>query len=404
MHKELITFKNIPLSNELLYNKEDKTNYYDLKVGFDTETKLVSLYDNVSSEKMFNETYVYDSSQSKTMIDHFKQAAISLQDKFKCSKPLEIGSNSGIFIKHFSKNTSVAVEPCTNFAEITEKNGIKTYGEYWGDKVANKIIKEHGKRDLIYSANTISHIQNLDECFKNVYKCLDDNGVFVIESPSFLELLKGNAFDQFYHEHQSYFSCIALNNILEKHNLKIFDLELYPVHGGTYRFFITKDNYLGHTLSPNVTNFIEQENVYGLDDYKTLKKRINVMVYNMNKIKAVITSLKEKGATIAGYGATAKFTQITNMCELNSDLIDYALDTTPDKQNKYIPKSKIKILPYKKEKMDDIGYCFLGAWNYKDEIITKESQFLRSGGTFITHVPTVQLITMRNKQLLHVEI
>ena len=27
MHKELIIFKNIPLSNELLYNKEDKTNY-----------------------------------------------------------------------------------------------------------------------------------------------------------------------------------------------------------------------------------------------------------------------------------------------------------------------------------------------------------------------------------------
>ena len=124
----------------------------------------------------------------------------------------------------------------------------------------------------------------------------------------------------------------------------------------------------------------------------------------MLKIKSTIIALKEKGATIAGYGATAKFTQVTNMCELNDNLIDYVLDTTPDKQNKYIPKSKIKIVPYETEKMDNIGYCFLGAWNYKEEVLIKESKFLRSGGTFITHIPEVQLISMRNKKLYYTEV
>ena len=395
MYKELIIFKNIPLSNELLYNKEDKVNFYDLKVGFDPNTKLVALYDNVSPEKMFNKNYVYDSSQSKTMIEHFKNAAESLQDRFKCKYPLEIGSNSGIFIKHFPKNNSVAVEPCTNFSDITNAQGIKTYGEYWGDEVTKKIINDEGKRDLIFSANTISHIQNLDECFENVYKCLNREGVFVVESPSFLELLKGNAFDQFYHEHQSYFSCVSLNNILKKHNLQIFDIELYPVHGGTYRFFITKDSH--YPISSRVRSVIRKEIYYGVSNYEILKEKIKTMTDNMVKIKKTISNLKEEGATIIGYGATAKFTQVTNMCGLDSNLIDYVMDTTPDKQNKYLPKSKIKILPYKQNKLQEVDYCFLGAWNYKKEIMNKETDFLKKGGKFITHIPTIQEYDISNR-------
>ena len=130
MHKELITFKNIPLSNELLYNKEDKTNYYDLKVGFDTETKLVSLYDNVSSEKMFNENYAHRASMSKTMKKAYKELSNSIKKKFNPNSILEIGSNDGVFLKNFNENIVIGVEPCKNLADITNSMKIKTFPEY----------------------------------------------------------------------------------------------------------------------------------------------------------------------------------------------------------------------------------------------------------------------------------
>ena len=395
MYKELVTFKNIPLSNGLLSNPKTEAKGYDLKVGFDPETCLVALYDNVAPEEMFNGDYVYDSSQSTTMIEHFKQAALSIQNKFECSRPLEIGSNSGIFIEHFPIDISLAVEPCDNFAKITENKNIRTYNEYWGDEVADKIIESYGKRDMIFSANTISHIQNLDECFRNVYKCLSDDGVFVIESPSFLELLKGNAFDQFYHEHQSYFSCLALNNLLKKHNLSVFNIELYPVHGGTYRFFITKNNY--YSASPNVKDALNEEIKYGLNNYEILKIRMGTMLDNIKEINRTLSNLKQEGATIVGYGASAKFTQVTNMSEVDNTIIDFVMDTTPDKQNKYLPKSNIKVLPYSKDLLKDVDYCFLGAWNYKKEIMDKEIDFLKAGGKFITHIPTIQIYDISNR-------
>tara|TARA_R110002167_G_scaffold91897_3_gene247067 strand:- start:10752 stop:11951 length:1200 start_codon:yes stop_codon:yes gene_type:complete len=388
--KDLITFKNIPLSNDLIHTLYENADTYDLKVGYDPETHLVSLYDNVSHEKLFHDDYVYDSSQSSTMIEHFKDSALSIQDRFNPIAPLEIGSNSGIFIKHFSRNNSVAVEPCSNFAHLTTRMKIPTYDEYWGDEVVDKILKDHGQRDMIYSANTISHIQNLDECFSNIYKCLSKNGVFIVECPSFLHLLKGNAFDQFYHEHQSYFSCLSLNILLKKHNLSIFDVEFHPVHGGTYRYFITKNNH--HKLEENVISAINEEIEYGLNNYETLKTKIKVMEDNMSIIKKTLLDIKEEGHTVVGYGASAKFTQVTNMCGIDDDLVKCVLDTTPIKQNKYLPKSKILVLPYSKELLLEADYCFLGAWNYKNEIMEKEQEFLEKGGKFITHIPQVEII------------
>ena len=161
MQHKLIEFKNIALSNDLLESKNDKPNLYDLKVVFDDETKLVQVVNNVNSEKMFNSTYVYDSSRSMTMLNHFEEAALSLQKRFKPELSLEIGSNSGIFIKHFPNDKSVAVEPCTNFSDLTNKMGIKTYGDFWNKSTQEKVVSENGRFSLIFSSNTVSHVQNL---------------------------------------------------------------------------------------------------------------------------------------------------------------------------------------------------------------------------------------------------
>ena len=393
--KKLISFKDLPLVNSLWNDIDDKCEYYDLNIGFDEKTKLVQVIDNAPPSKLFPDDYVYDSSQSETMKNHFKSCCDSMYKKFGPSDVLEIGSNSGIFIR-WCQPGSIAVEPCSNFAQITNSAGLKTYDEFWSRDLAKRIVEEHGKRDLIFSANTISHIQDLNECFKGVYECLTDDGVFVVECPSFLEVLKTNAFDQFYHEHQSYFTSISFSNILKIHGFKLFDIEWYPVHGGTYRFFACKNTSDEHKYNiENLYKWRIEEEQFGVDNYDSLLMQMDVMKNNMKEIKKTLIDLKSENKKIIGYGASAKFIQVSNMCDLNSDLIDYVVDTTPDKQDKFTPKSAIKIIPYDFEKLNplqDSDYCFLGAWNYKDEIIEKENEFIKNGGKFITHIPFVEII------------
>ncbi|PHQ81594.1 MAG: hypothetical protein COB66_01680 [Coxiella sp. (in: Bacteria)] len=392
MIHELIKFKGMPLANTLLNGVDDDVACYDLTVGFDDETKLVQLIDNVSPEQLFPDDYVYDSSQSNTMVTHFKQGATVLKERFNPTTTLEIGSNSGIFIQHFSSSTTVAVEPCSNFASLTNKMGYKTYDEFWGMDLSKNIRDSHGQMDLIFSANAVSHIQNLDECFQSVRHCLSDEGVFIVECPSFLEVLKENAFDQFYHEHQSYFSSISFSNLLQKNGLKLFDLEMHPVHGGSYRYFVCKDTATHAINEKALQQYKTEEQQFGADSYEKLLQRIQVMKHNMAEIKKTLTQLKRDGNVIIGYGASAKFIQVSNMCELDATVIDYVLDTTPFKQNKYTPKSKIKIVPYDSALLAKADYCFLGAWNFRDEIINKEQSFIAQGGKFVTHIPAVEII------------
>ena len=39
-----------------------------------------------------------------------------------------------------------------------------------------------------------------------------------------------------------------------------------------------------------------------------------------------------------------------------------------------------------------IDFVFLGAWNFKDEILKKEKKFVKQGGRFITHTPYPKII------------
>ena len=58
------------------------------------------------------------------------------------------------------------------------------------------------------------------------------------------------------------------------------------------------------------------------------------------------------------------------------------------KQKQY----KIEIKKYKELSKDDADYVFLGAWNFKDEIFRKEKKYIKSGGKFITHIPTPKIL------------
>ncbi len=328
---------------------------------------------------------------SKTMVQSSKNLAKIINKKFKPKKILEIGSNDGCFIKNFPKNKTIGIEPCSNVEKITKKKGFDTFPEYWNKKTAEKILKKRGKVDLIYSANTISHIENLDNVFKSIDILLQKNGILVLEDPSLLECLKRNTYDQFYNEHIYVFSLIGIENILKKNNFEVFHVQNLKIHGGSNRYFIKKkDNFTKIHKSVKINRL--RENRYGLHKlscYRSFAKRVRNSKIKLKKLFKTIKSRKKK---VIGYGVTAKSTTILNYCKIGKKYISYFVDTTFDKQNKFTPGTKIPILRYDNLDNKKIDYVFLGAWNFKDEIFRKEKKFIKLGGKFITHTPYPRII------------
>jgi SAM-dependent methyltransferase len=388
MKKQFLNLGKQPIANGFLYKNQIKDEFFfNLQVGFNNETKLVTQMEYVDPPLMFNENYAYRGSMSMTMREHFKQLSKSLPAD---SKILEIGSNDGVFIKNWKQQNVVAVEPCKNFAAETQDLGYITYPNFWTTSLSNTIKENHGNRDIIFSANCICHIPDLDDTFKAVENLLTDNGVFIFEDPSLAGMINNNSYDQIYDEHPHIFSVIALDNILKRNGLEIIQVENLTVHGGSNRIYAMKTG--NGLIDPSVEQNKSYERILGLDKFETFIRFAEKVKQSKEDLLRLLTQCKAENKKVISYGATSKSTTIFNYCEIGSDLIQYITDTTPEKQGKLSPGMHIPIISPKIGFNSSVDYAYLGAWNFIKEISEKELEYLERGGRFITHVPIVKFV------------
>ena len=142
MKKEFLDLGSQPIANKFLKEDEFKDEFFfDLKVVFDEDTKLVSLKDFVQPELMFNADYAYNTSLSTPMVDHFKSVAGMLTEEFRSVNVMEIGSNDGTFLNNFKNGNLeyVGFEPSSNVAKIANQNKIKTLNQFFGMGSLNSV-------------------------------------------------------------------------------------------------------------------------------------------------------------------------------------------------------------------------------------------------------------------------
>ena len=388
MFKEFLDLGRHPIANAFLTEEEFSDEFFfDLKVCWDDDSKLVSIKDFVEPEKIFNSEYPYNTSNSFPMVAHFKSTAEMLKEEFNPKSVLEIGSNDGPFISNFDRETSVCVEPCGNFSLKTAHMGYQSYTYFWDTGLAKKIKTHHGEMDLIYAANCICHIHDLDDTFKAVHNLLSDNGVFAFEDPSLLRILERGSYDQIYDEHLHIFSVTALNNLLKRNGLVLFDVDNLSVHGGSNRIYAAKENSVD--VKDSVLDNLMREKEFGIDRFETYEIFADRVVESKKDLMGLLRKIADDGKRIMSIGATAKSTTVFNYCGIGRELIDVITDTTLDKQGKFSPGMHIPIMSREDVNILDYDYAYLGAWNFKDVIANKEREFVENGGKFITHVPTV---------------
>ena len=313
-----------------------------------------------------------------------------LKKQYKPNKVLEIGSNDGTFIKNFSRDDSICVEPCGNFAKYTnEKLNYKTYSDYWNFNLSEKIKNKNGRMDLIYSANCISHINDLDNVFRGIKNILSDKGIFVFEDPSCLSVMERNSYDQIYDEHPHLFSVISLNNLLEKYGLTLFRVDNLEVHGGSNRIFVKHIDNRYQEVEFSVEDNLKKEKEFGLNDFVTYQRFADRVEKSKCDLLELLKEAKDSNKKVMCIGATCKSSVIFNYCGIDESLIQCISDTTPDKQNLFHPGTHIPIVDRGDININDYDYVFLGAWNFKDYIIKNENEFK---GKFVTHVPEVHCV------------
>jgi hypothetical protein len=184
----------------------------------------------------------------------------------------------------------------------------------------------------------------------------------------------------------SYFSILPIINLIDRFDLEVFDIQKQHVHGGTIRIFVSKKN--NFKIKENVQKFIKLEYEFGINNIKTYEKFSDDVQNLKNKIVEILQKLKKEKKSLFGYGASAKGNVLLNYCNIDFNILDYIIDTTPLKQGKFTPGTHIPILS--SEKIIDKGNNDVGlllAWNYEFEILKKEKNFRSKGGKFLIPIP-----------------
>jgi hypothetical protein len=205
-------------------------------------------------------------------------------------------------------------------------------------------------------------------------------------------MVEDNEFDTIYHEHYFYFSILSLINIFQKHNLSIYDLDELTTHGGSIRIYVThSDNDLDQNSNKeNVNRVLAEELGYGLDSikyYESLKH--SAISIKLNSLQYLITK-KLDGNTIIAFGAAAKGNTFLNYCGIKSDIIEAVVDETPSKIEKYMPQSKIPIVPFSFiiDLKPDI--IVILPWNHREEILKKLEFTKKWGCEIVVFIPQLE--------------
>lgn len=370
---------NIPLAADVRDQAEDGIKY-PVEPLICMECGHVQLKESI--EYKYND-YLYTPFYS----DEFKEYIAAFTDCLnrrlaKGKRVIEVGSSNGYLLGQMkSKGWDVlGFEPSLPLAAAAEEKGVHTEQMYFGSEESLNYIKNWGTPDVIIIRHVMEHLDNLNVIVQMVSDILD-NGIFVMEVPWLLRIVEEKQFYAFFHEHLSYFTVTAIQNLLDNHGLSIIDIEENNLEGGSIVVYAGKSN-IWEKSKEKISAYLEREKACcSVEKMKEFAEEISGQI---NKIKQLVKEKRTSGKRLAAWGAGQRGVSLINICGLTSREIDFIVDVNENYWWKYIlGESNIQIVSPDFLRNHFVDYIMIFATGYADEIISANSEYLNHGGEFI---------------------
>jgi len=399
--KPIISLGEQYISN-FIKSEEEQGDKVPLDLVLCEKCKLLQLKHNAPAGSMWNEQYWYKSNINKLIREDLNDIVKKAEKLVKLETGdtvIDIGCNDGTLFG-FYKNPNlhfVGYEPCKNVAEEARKKGYNIINDFFN--VEHKIDTPIQAK-VITAISMFYDLEDPNKFLEGIKKCLDRDGLFIIQQNYVLSMLDQNAFCNIVHEHREYYSLLSLNNLLGKHGLEIFDIELNNINGGSIRTYIKfKENKTLEGFSGSKERIKlqqEKEKEAELDTpypYKEFALRISLI---KKQVMEVLDNLKEEGKTIGGCGASTRGNTILQYFGITPDLISCIAEANPDKWGLKTVGSLIPIISIDEMKKLNPDYQLVLIWHLFDGLVDKEKQFLDEGGKFILPLPEFKIVSKEN--------
>ena len=370
--------------------------WFPLKVVICESCWLVQAEAYSRAAELFNAEYAYFSSFSLEWLKHAEEYARDMVARYGLnpgSQVIEVASNDGYLLQYFKQFgiPCLGIEPTASTATASRLKGIETIERFFGSELAQELVAANRQADLIAANNVLAHVPDINDFASGFSLLLKPHGVATFEFPHLTNLIENHQFDTIYHEHFSYLSLTAVQKIFFANGLNVFEVDEQPTHGGSLRVFAQRTDFGSRPATDRLAALLAREEASGIRTARYYADFQAIAERTKNDFLGFLVEARLQGKTVGAYGAAAKGNTLLNFAGVRPDLLPFVADRNPAKQNKFMPGSRIPIVPESHLQNARPDYVVILPWNLRDELIGQLAYIREWGGKFVTAVPQLTI-------------
>jgi len=355
---------------------------------------LIQLKETVQPDLLY-QNYFYRTAINDTMrkdLSDVVNYAINNVQLKENDIAVDIGANDCTMVSMYPESMiRIGVEPATNIDWTNVDKSIKIVNNYFSKDVVLKATD--GKKAKIVSATAMFYdFDNPNIAAKDIKEILDDDGVCVIQVSYLLDTIKDMNFYDVVHEHLEYYSLKSINYLMEKNGLTVIDASTNPVNGGSLRILVThiENNKPKSKKYEEVLSEEEKWELQNINTYNNYEKKIQDII---KKAKNFILKEINNGGMVLGLGASTKGNVLLQICGITKELLPYISDRNEEKVGLHTLGTDIEIISEEKARELKPSSMLVIPWNFKEEILKREKNYLEDGGKLFFLMPYPHYIT-----------
>jgi len=329
---EVINLGNTPIAHHMLQTVDEEEYVHPLVLHYCHTCKLIQICDPITPEQLYK-SYNYCFSSWKPQ-PHAKDEAATIMAHSEGRSILEIGCNDGSFLKTLTGTGAskvVGIEPNPFSGKQARQKGYPIYIDFLSETLSHEIVQQHGQFSVVVARQVLEHLHDLKTFFQCLDILLSKDGFLFIDVPDIEIALEKGDCSFVWEEHVNYFTLPILRVILQRFGFSLETVKKYNFSGGSTAIL---SKYTTQQLNTTIPEIWEP----ALSDFNR-----KVHQYE-NLLKQTLDRGRREDQTIILYGVGCRACTVVNGLKLGS-YIDFAIDDQPERQDKFMPGSKLKVLP-----------------------------------------------------------
>lgn len=359
------------------------------------DSGLVQLAHSFDPGEMYGDNYGYRSGLNASMVRHLT-AKINTLEKMVAPKAgdvvLDIGSNDATSLKAYATPglRRLGIDPTGEKFRQYYPEDVALAPTFF-DAAAYRSLESKPAK-IVTSVAMFYDLEDPIAFARDIHDVLADDGVWHFEQSYIASMLRMTSYDTICHEHLEYYSLAVVQRILAAADMKIVDVAMNAVNGGSFAVTAAKTRSALTPNAPVINWLLEQEDRMGLNTSRPYRDFEERVFRHRDDLRRLLGALNADGKTVLGYGASTKGNVVLQFCGLTEKDIPAIAEVNPEKFGAFTPGTRIPIVSEEDAHRMAPDYFLVLPWHFKQSIIQREEAYLARGGKLIFPFPEIEII------------